>query len=129
MSDWFTIRQNLRATLVGVSSLPANRAWENRRYQPNNASYVEEAMIPISEAPRSTGQIEQRGIYQVTVVVPINTGTKTAEDIIDDILAAFPPASSHSNVRVDRSERGPTFIDGHWYRLPVSVHWRAYESY
>ncbi len=131
MADWFQIRADLRATLMAIGSLPTQFAPENRKFDPVNGDpFVEEAMIPVQERPAATGTIEQQGIYQVTLVYPVQSGTKVPEDIIDDILAAFPPASSHgATVRVDRSERGRAFFDGPYYRLPVSIRWRAYSTY
>jgi hypothetical protein len=131
MSDWFAIRAALRSTLVGIGTLPAARAWENIEAGPGPTTpSVEEAMIPVEERPASVGFIEQIGIYQITLVYPLRAGTKAAEDIIDDILAAFRPASSHGGVvRVDRAERNPPVIAGNEYRLPVSIRWRAYQAY
>lgn len=131
MSDWNTLRAALRTRLLTVASLPANRAWENRGANPpKGAVYVEDAIIPASERALSYGQVEQIAIYQVTIVVPQNDGTKVGEDIIDDVLAAFPPAATLSGVvRVDRSERNPPRNDGATYRMPVSIRWRAYRTY
>jgi hypothetical protein len=130
MADWFSIRKDLRATLVGVSGLPSVVAYENVESNPGNAAHVVENLIPVEERPSGSGTIEQRGIYQITLVYPIKSGTKNAEDVIDNILAAFAPASSHGTTcRVDRAERNPPVIDGQFYRLPVSVTWRAYSTY
>ena len=130
MADHFAIRKDLRATLLAVSGLPAVVAYENVEANPGAAVFVEERIIPIDERPVATGTIEQRGIFQITLVYPIKSGTKDAEDVIDAILAAFPPASSHgTSCRVDRSQRNPALPDGKDYRLPVSVYWRAYSTY
>lgn len=127
----WAIQAALRAVLVGVSGLPAARAWENRDFTPiPGTEYVAEDMIPVSERPIASGTIEQVGIYQVTVCWPAGSGTKAPLDLSDDIVAAFPPAASIGAVcRVDRSWRGNGRPDGQWYRVPVSIRWRGYGTY
>lgn len=131
MSASKAIRAALRTQLLTVGTLPAARAWENKGFKPTHGTaYVEEALIPASRRPASTGMIEQRGIFQVTLVVPANDGTMAHEDIIDAILAAFAPTTDCSGVcTIERSEPNPPRQDGVWFRMPVSVRWRAYAFY
>jgi hypothetical protein len=131
MSAAKAIRAALRAKLLTVGTLPAARAWENKGFVPvHGVPYVVENQISAARRPASTGMIEQSGIYQVTLVVPADSGVMAGEDIIDAILAAFAPATDCSGVcTIDRSEPNPPRQDGVWFRMPVSVRWRAYAFY
>lgn len=131
MSGWGDIRPALRSRLLTVSSLPADHAWENDGFTPTSGvPYVSETLVPVSQRPVSAGLTELVATWQLTLAVPSGDGVAGAEDIIDDILAAFPPeADVGGSCRVVRSERSPAALDGIWYRMPVSIRVRAHGAY
>lgn len=67
-------------------------AWENAAFTPPTGPYLRAFLLPATTTGIDLAGVGRtyRGIYQVTVVCPINTGPGAAESIADEIAALFP---------------------------------------
>ena len=110
------------AALLGVPV-----AWENTKFTPPQSGiYLEEDFLPAENEDifvQGTKAV-RRGIYQVTVVYPLDKGTQAARSLADNIAEAFPNNAVLA--------AGPLFVNGFAdvfsgipddtaYRIPVSI--------
>lgn len=67
-------------------------AWENVQFTPPTGAYLRAFLMPATTTgPDIAGKARTyRGVYQVSVVAPINGGAGVAEGIADELAALFP---------------------------------------
>lgn len=127
MTAIFDIRAAIRTRVLTVGSLPADKKWENKKFQPPaNTEWLRETFMITSQRHTATGTIETLGIAQYDLLYPSDTGTNTADTVADALVAAFPPGTSLSGIQIYRAERGTAREESHWFMTPVSIYWRAF---
>lgn len=104
-------------------------AWENVPFAPPSSGvYLEADYLPADNQDftiQGTATL-RRGVYQVTVVYPIDSGSQAAEKLAAAIVEAFP------NNLVIPTDETPVYVngepsvfsgirDGTAYRMPVSI--------
>ncbi len=105
----YNIHKALDAFLENVATglfLPV--AWENTSFTPpGDGVYLEADFLPAeNEDFTIQGSVTlKRGIYQVTVVTPIGSGTQKAEKLASGIVDAFA-----NNVRIPAP--APMYVNG-----------------
>jgi hypothetical protein len=131
------IRSALDSRLATLSS-PPPIVYENVQYDPVVGTlFLDVALLPAqTEHPTVTGVVGQelaleQGIYQVTVVAPVNQGPGAAATKAEAVRALFPRGLSLTSggvqVRVSgRPSVAPALVDADWYRVPVSVPYFAH---
>lgn len=136
MTVFNDIRTALETEIASITGIPASRAWENVVFRPvTGTPFVRMTLAPSASRPAVRGpspQIRHDGLFLVDVVYPINEATASADTLADNIRAAYTVddtfTSGSTTVRINYAERGPGFIDGNWYRVPVTISWFSYAS-
>jgi Bacteriophage related domain of unknown function len=126
------IRSALEQRLATLS--PATPvAWENAQYAPTlGTMYLAVALLPArTENPTITGDPAQelaleQGVFQVTVVAPVNGGSGPASDKAEAIRALFPRGLSltvsGTTVRIaEKATVSAAIPNDDWYNVPVSI--------
>ena len=104
-------------------------AWENTPFTPPvSGVYLESDFLPADNEDFTVqgSATLRRGLYQVTVVYPVGSGTQAAEKLASAVSLAF------SNNTALPTEESPVYIngepsvfsgirDGTAYRMPVSI--------
>lgn len=105
-------------------------AWDNTKYTPPaNGLYLEAHFLPADndDVAIQGGAVIRRGVYQVTVVYPIDKGTQEPQKTAADICSEFQnntaiPSTGISPVWVNGEPSAFSGIkDGTGYRIPVSI--------
>lgn len=67
-------------------------AWENVPFSQPTSAYLRAFLLPAATTGPDLAGVARtyRGVYQVSVVAPINSGPGVAEGIADEIAALFP---------------------------------------
>ena len=107
-------------------------AWENVQFTAPATAYLRAFLLPattVSDDLAGTHR-EYHGIYQVSVVCPIDTGPGAAEGIADEIAALFPLNTRLSVTGLTLQIISPVTAaqglpDGSNYIVPVSFGYRA----
>ncbi len=139
--DITKVRLILRTHLLSaVPTLPALQQWENNNFEapdPESKNWIREQMEPTTERLVATNTIANTGNYRVDVVVPNGLGTEGLEAISNDIVAAFPPGLSLTDVpptctvqvrQAQRRQARRDTRDRVWYFQPVIVSWIVYTN-
>ncbi|MEF3698700.1 phage tail terminator-like protein [Desulfolutivibrio sp.] len=88
VSDALNTRLNTFATAQGLLV-----AWQNADFTPPEGTYLKPYMIPGSLFAKHLGAgglSEQRGIYYVNIISPLNMGVGDAQELADAICQHFP---------------------------------------
>lgn len=124
-----TLQNALNARLAALPDLPAV-AWPNVPYTPQNGTeYLRPTLLPANNAPATLAWAEEMtGVYQVDVFMPdAIKGPAAALTRAEEIAAHF-RASDIAGLRVRSITVGTGQPDGAFYRVPVSIVYRTYES-
>lgn len=113
---------------------PALRvAYENVPFTPaSGETYLKAYLLPAkTDAPDLAGTVTTyRGVFQVSVVVPINKGAGAALGIADELVALFVvnarlTASGFTAQQISPCSVAPALQDETNYTVPVSFQYRA----
>jgi hypothetical protein len=88
ISDALNTRLNTFATAQGLLV-----AWQNVDFTPPEGTYLKAYMIPgkpFAKGLGVAGLSEQRGIYYVNIISPLNMGVGDAQELSDAICSHFP---------------------------------------
>jgi hypothetical protein len=132
------IRAAFRTRLLTLSGLPLV-AWQNRTFTPpNNAVWMKESLLPMTSLLTSFGGIgvdgllQETGIYQVTVYVPVGTETKVVEDWASLLATTFKPGVvvvyDGLIARCESAQIAPPVQETSWFGVPVSIRYRLFRS-
>lgn len=117
-------------TIANQLSLPI--VYENIEATPNDEIYLKSNILP---AITTSFDLESesriyRGVYQVSVVAPINTGKLRSQQIVESIIKHFP-----LNLELMRGSLAlyinsvpsayPAITDKTTYTIPISMNYRA----
>lgn len=130
--DIYSALSSLLSSNAGGSRI----AWENTQFVPNlGETYLEPGHVLDTIQPASlgtTGLNIHRGLFQVNVVVPINSGAKVPLQKLDAIRTAFKRgtriAVGSDWLVIEGSERPMPLPDKSWIRYPLLITWRCHLS-
>ena len=108
-------------------------AWENVPFTPvSGTPYQAAYLLPATPANPTMGDgyYREQGIFQVTLMYPLQAGPKTAADRAELIRAAFKRGTSMTSggitTIIERTlEIGQGRVDGDRWALPVKIRWYA----
>jgi hypothetical protein len=89
----YKLARQVLSTQLNTYSLskPIDVAWINFSYSPDpNTAYLAEAFIPATPDERFLSSGDRiSGIYQVTIITPINQGVSELETLQDEVIALY----------------------------------------
>jgi len=127
-----SIRAAIESKLATIS--PAiSTAYENVPFTPvTGTAYQAAYLMPATPANPTMGDgyYREQGIFQVTLMYPLQAGPKTAADRAELIRAAFKRGTTLTSgtvsVIIERTpEIGQGRVDGDRWALPVKIRWYA----
>lgn len=133
------LHDKLKSVIASFTPVPPV-AWPNKSYQPVvGTSFLMPRFFPNDSDWGELGQrlTRHRGLYQVTVRGPIDSGNKDAA-VADNIIAGFKAAVCELGgvrVRIGSFDGTPgvpyrqgAFEDGSWNLTPVTIPWWSDET-
>ena len=127
------ISELLESHLSTISNrLNLQIVYENIEATPNDEIYLKSNILP---AITTSFDLESesriyKGVYQISVVAPINTGKSRSQQIVESIIKHFPP-----NLELMRGSLAlyinsvpsayPAITDKTTYTIPISMDYRA----
>ena len=106
-------------------------AWENKPFTKPAGAYLKAFLLPAAtDAPDLAGALRTyRGVFQVSVVVPINTGPGAAMGIADELAALFVVNARLTNTvtvqQITPCSIAPALQTESEYIVPVSFTYRC----
>ena len=136
MTTFNDIRAALESEVANVPGIPAQRAWENVRFEPTTGTpWVRMTLLPGSTRPAYLGADPENrhdGLFQVDIFWPENQGPASADTLADNVRSRYKVSNTltagTTNVRFNWSERLPARMDGPWYVVSVRASWYTYAS-
>ena len=127
-----SIRAALETKLKAITPALATE-WENVPYTPiSGTAYQKTFLLPATPGNPTMGDgfYREQGIFQITLMYPLQTGTKAAADRAELIRTAFKRGTSMVSgtmtVKVEATpEVSPGRVDGDRWSVPVKVRWFA----
>ena len=125
-----SVRIALETKLATIT--PAlSTAYENVPFTPvTGTAYQRAYLMPATPANPTMGDgyYREQGIFQVTLMYPLQAGPKTAADRAELIRAAFKRGTTLTSgttiVKIDRTpEVSQGRVDGDRWALPVKIRW------
>lgn len=126
--------ESVESNGTGGSVVADLTAWENMFFPvaANTVPYQEAKLIPgrPEDVTMGNGYRREFGIFQVTLVYPLQQGTGEASDRAELIKSTFPRGASFSNggivVKIDMTpEVMPGYPTDDSYRIPVRIYYYA----
>ena len=129
LSDIYTALSVAVATAAGAYPV----AWENDQFTPGTGPYLEPRHL-IQDITRaslgSQGLNEHKGMLEIDVVVPKDSGAGTAHTILDTLFTAFSSGTRLTygtvTVTIESASKLPPLSDKAWVRYPLYVTWRCH---
>jgi hypothetical protein len=128
------IRKALSSHIFNNFSKADKFVFENTKNNFNvDEIWFEERLLP-SDSRQATvmkdGYVEDFGIYQVNVRVPVGIGTIEADQYIKELSILFKPGTTieKNGIEVDITNSSPESgveVDN-WYVLAISIYWSCY---
>jgi hypothetical protein len=106
-------------------------AWENQPFTPPAGAYLKASLLPATTTSDDlAGTLRTyRGVFQVSVVSPINVGPGAAYGIADELAALFVMNARLTNTvtvqQVTPCSIAPALQDATSYIVPVSFQYRC----
>lgn len=121
------------ATWAAARSTPLSVAYENAPFTPTQGTtYLRASLLPAdtSSADLAGAHRAYRGVFQVSVVAPINTGPGAAAGIADELIALFVHNARLTSGAVTVQQVSPASAaaalqEDNAYVIPVSFAYRA----
>jgi hypothetical protein len=110
----------------------SNVYWEGSAIDPaQNEPFLSTKMAARVRAPRGPGVnavMMWSGVFVVSIYMPINEGTKPANDKADELLVYFARGTTLSTtdgkrVIVEYATALPSIQFDSWLQVPVEIHW------
>lgn len=122
------VQSAFNALLASMPGVPPV-SWPNGEFDPSGASM----WLDVDHLPRETdapflgdtSDQDYGGIYQITVVVALDTYETQALEMASRIMAHFPRGLDVGPARVRKSSIAPGLRDGSYWRVPVSIWYRG----
>ena len=118
-------------TWADARGTPLTVAWENRPFTKPAGAYLKAFLLPATtDAPDLAGALRTyRGVFQVSVVAPINTGPGAAMGIADELAALFVVNARLTNTvtvqQITPCSIAPALQTESEYIVPVSFTYRC----
>lgn len=132
MSNDLDINAALNAHLATLPDLPPI-AWPNRAFEPSGAPlWYEVTFLPRgTDAPflADDSALDYGGVYQIAIMTQLgideSEGLTQAGIIRAHFARGLKLTYGTASVRIRRTTVAPGMVDGSYYRIPVSVYYRA----
>lgn len=136
-NEWSDIEAALNQALVDEFGSDVTLIFENRSGDDGTAIEPQGTHIEAFFLPASTTNIEvgrngkQRanGVYQVTIRVPLFSGTYEVNQLRDRLLTVYARGAfltrNSTMVRVITASPASRSRSGNYYQMPVTIEWRA----
>lgn len=119
------------AAWVALQSPAIPVAWQNLAFTPptvtaTNSTYIRPFLMPAGRSGMSLCDVEEAGVYQVSIYSKANVGPGAAEALAQSLCAYFAP-SQYTGFRVQIPPyfaQGTNTDDGRYF-TPVSIFYRA----
>lgn len=122
--------ENRLEAAAGAAGVPV--AWENNQFTPpQNGAYIESDLLPAENQDIAVqGATLKRGVYQATVVWPLNAGVQGGQALAETIAEAFPnnaPLAADGGIVYVNGEPSifNGIVDSTGFRIPVSIAYTA----
>lgn len=130
--SYVTIRKLLEVQLNSIAS-PLPTAWQNVPYAAQTGTAWQRVNLLPARTENPTfgdGFKRETGIFQVTLAYPENAGPQVIETKAEQIRAQFPRGlrltSGKVSVLIDEAPSvAPSFNDGGFFRIPISIPYLA----
>lgn len=127
------VRAALETALNSMSPALAT-AWENNAFTPpaSTVAYQKAFVLPATpDNPEYGSSYSENGIFQITLMFPLQTGTGAAAERAELLRATFPRGASFINsgvtVRIMRTpEISAGTVEGDRFSVPVKVRFSAF---
>lgn len=107
-------------------------AWENTDFKPTAGAYIEPSLIPVRTVTETLDGVHRRfmGLFQVSLVMPIDSGPGDAEALVKALDALYPlttPLTADGLVIVllQPMSAAPAVPRPDRYVIPVTCSYRA----
>jgi hypothetical protein len=129
------LRTALNTHLSGLTLTPAHPiAWENKAFTPPASNrWLAAFMIPASARPKTLsyeGLIEHRGIYQISVFGPLESGVVQQDEIAAAVRSHFKRGTrlydGAARIEITSAIVNQGLKDGSRWQVPVTVNFRAF---
>ena len=126
---WNAIRAALETKLAAFPG-GYQIAWTNKPFPPTTSTWLRPTVIPaaVDAAMTMTGDTHERGIFQVSIFAPPNTGAGTLFTVLDALstyLDRARLAGTGVTVQLDVPVPGPLIEEPDWLHLPLSINFLA----
>lgn len=118
--------QALRARLVTVAGLPAERRWQNTSATPSpTAAFVEDGFVTLDSEYRECGPgawLRTEATYRVSIRVPTGTDAHAASALAAAIVSSFQSAAltvEGHPLELLSTRAGPSLSEAQWLHVPV----------
>lgn len=107
-------------------------AWENAQFTPGSTTYVRAFLLPAETISQDLKGDHRayRGVFQVSIVCPINSGPGAAYGLVDSLNAQFPMNGRYTSGSVAvqiiaPASAAPAIQEESYYVVPVSIGYRC----
>jgi hypothetical protein len=119
--SWATARAELDARLLTLPSLGTSAiGWPNEKLETQTALYYKVAFIPATVEPELYGGDHERGIYQVSVFVPVGEGIGSAVTAGQAVIDHF-KRQNLNGVSCGVPPLATPIQEPNWWHTPVSI--------
>lgn len=127
-----SVRAALESKLNAITPALAT-VWENTAYTPiTGTPYQRVFLLPADPSNPTVGDkfYREQGIFQITLMYPLQTGAKAAQDRAELIRTAFKRGTSMISgsvtVKVEKTPAiSPGRVDEDRWSVPVKIRWYA----
>lgn len=118
--SWTSARFQLDTKMLALNVGTAAISWQNEALPNQSTLYYTVHFMPATVEPELHGQDHERGIYQVSVFVPINDGIGTAIEKAQAVVDHF-KRQNLSGVSCGVPTLTPPIQEPDWWHVPVSI--------
>lgn len=111
-----------------VPAIPV--AWENVPFVPPTGRYIRAFLLPARTDSQTLDRDHRlyQGVFQVSLVMPLNTGAGGAESLAASLDAAFDASFTQDGLRVyllSPMSAAPAISEPNYFVVPVSAEYRS----
>lgn len=135
MSIYGDIRAALESHISNVPGIPADRAWQNVRFEPTTGTtWVRMTLTPSRRRPQdvtANGLQRYDGLFLVDIFAPESNGPGPAETLADAVVGSFEAgtvlSSGGQTIEIEWAEISTAATDDPpWFQVPVTIKWKAF---
>lgn len=138
--SYANIQAALETKLSTVVNVPAI-AFENTKFDPTtDVPYLKTRFLPTDRSQKVLGVgadkkpiwQEYHGLFQIVINVPEGTGSKTTNDLVNNIINVYEAATDLSfngvYVTVKKAERTRGYNETPWFKTSVNIYWYSHSK-